>query len=192
MAKRWTQEDVDYLEMYWGSHSIESIAAYLNRSLEGIRAKAQRLGLGGATMTTSRVTAYQLSVITGVDRKTVKRWMNQGLPYKKQKLTRVYNYFIEPQDFWKWAKNQKHIDFRRIERGVLIPEPDWLDEKIREQYNSTLRRHRSFWTTMDDVRLRDMLAKGYTYARIGKELERTEKAIGRRIKFLYEKSHKGA
>lgn len=192
MAKHWTQEEISYLEMYWGTHSIESIAEYLNRPFGAIRSKARRLGLGGATMTTSRITSYQLSVITGVDRKTVKRWMNKGLPFKKQKLTKMYNYFIEPQDFWKWAKEHKHIDFRKIERGLLIPEPDWLYEKIRDQYDNTLRRHRTFWSTMDDVRLRDMLAKGYTYARIGKELERTEKAIGRRIKFLYEKSHKGA
>ena len=45
--KKWTQEELDFLEEKWGVLSKKLIAKKLNRSLNSVIVKAVRLGLGG-------------------------------------------------------------------------------------------------------------------------------------------------
>lgn len=69
MAKRWTPEELAYLQDSWGVYSIETIAKNLNRSINAVRLKAQRIGLGDPTLHFDGITVHQLSkalIIIGV------------------------------------------------------------------------------------------------------------------------------
>ncbi|MFA1819025.1 hypothetical protein ACDX78_02275 [Virgibacillus oceani] len=47
-GKKWSQEELDYLEDRWGVVSIKGIANKLGRSVNAVKLKAQRTGLDDA------------------------------------------------------------------------------------------------------------------------------------------------
>ncbi|QCR33145.1 hypothetical protein [Lysinibacillus sp. SGAir0095] len=192
MGKRWSEEELEFIEKHWGNKSISDISKHLNRTYGAVLTKSERMNLGGATIATGAFTANQLAVATGVDHRTVRRWLKRGLPYKKIILTKKEMYFIKAENFWKWAKDRQHIDFRKIQRGVLIPEPNWLSDKINQQVINTTHRHNKPWSQVEDATLNHLLVKGKTYKQIGSTMGRTGKSIERRIRFLYYKARKGA
>ncbi|MGR5922045.1 hypothetical protein ACT7DD_25000 [Bacillus paranthracis] len=47
----WRKEEIAYLEHYWGIYSIKHMAKKFGRSVDAVKLKAQRIGLGGRSIT---------------------------------------------------------------------------------------------------------------------------------------------
>lgn len=192
MSRRWTQEEVDFLETHWGTKSLDNLSKCLNRTPIAIETKAYKIGLGGITLATEKVTCNQLATIVNVDRKNIGIWLKNGLPHTKRQLRKRHQYYIAPKDFWKWAKNRKHIDFTRIERGVLIPEPDWLDAKILEQIDNRPKRLTKRWTKTEELTLMNLMKSGKSYTEISQIMQRSYKGVAMKVLKMYQKKHEGA
>ena len=91
---------------------------------------------------------------------------------------------VDYEDFWKWAEKHKQlIDFSRVEKNILGPEPDWVD--VKRGADKIGKRKSSRWTKEDDLKLRGMVnSYKYTYPEIARALGRTEGAVKRRLNEL--------
>ena len=88
---RWTPEDEAYLQDKWGTISIPAIAKNLGRSVNAIKVRAQRLGLGAVLMSGDYITLNQLLfAVKGTNaggNYTMKSWVkNRGLPVHTKKV----------------------------------------------------------------------------------------------------------
>lgn len=187
-ARNWTKEEIDYLEESWGSVSIKGIARKLNRSINAVKIKAHRTGLDDARFHFDGITISQLSLVLNTDYGILKNWIKiYGFPAKR-KLFAAENkvLVVTYQDFWKWAKDNKHmLDFSRLERLALGPEPGWVEEKRKADQIKKIhvpKPHNTPWSKDDDAKLKWMLSKfKYTYPEIAVELKRSQGAVKRRI-----------
>lgn len=182
--RRWTEEEVKYLEENVGSKSVQSIAKKLNRSIGGVRRKMFRLGMGCSKYETSLITLHELSALIEIHRNTLKKWVeNYGLPVIRKATFTTQKYtFVDPVKFWKWAENHKElINFYRIPKNALIPEPDWVDgmRKI-DYYNKPLKLYKP-WTAEEDTRLLSMVQARYKYREIAKVLKRSQRSVEKRM-----------
>ncbi|RUL56480.1 hypothetical protein [Lysinibacillus antri] len=182
--KSWTQEDIDYLEAHFGKCHVSKIANHLERTEIAVIGKARRLGL---TMLTAGgyITLHELSKFLEVNNRTIKRWFEAGLKYRQKAILSKSYYFIDVGEFWSWAKNHKQlIDFSRMERGVLIPEPSWLDEAYKNSQKAAIKRHHVIWRPVEDQFLLSSLKKGDAYETIASALERSVRAVKARYRKL--------
>ncbi|WP_440898173.1 hypothetical protein ACS127_17380 [Amphibacillus sp. Q70] len=186
--KFWTDEEISFLQERWGLTSIRRIALKLGRSENAVKLKAQRLGLGDARTHYDGITLNQLSLVLNTHYSILKNWTKiYGFPAKTKVFALKDEVLVVTyKDFWKWAKENKHmLDFSRLERLSLGPEPIWVAEKrkadqIKKQY--VPKPHNTPWSRTDDEKLKWMLNKfEYTYPRIAVELNRSQGAIKRRI-----------
>ena len=186
--RRWTAEDVAFLEDNWGSKSIKAIAKSQKRSIDAIKLKARKLGLGDASHHFDGITVSQLSQVIQTNYSLILNWIEKyNFPVKEKVFSvsgrvRVVTF----QDFWKWAKeNKEMIDFTRIDRGILGPEPDWVEskrnaDKMRKVYIP--QPHNTPWSSREIGLLKSMVANGgYSYPEISRHLKRTEGAIKRKL-----------
>lgn len=188
MAKRWMDEEIYYLQDYWGSRSIKAIAKQLDRSVEAVRLKAGRIGLRDARFNSDVITINQLSKVLGVWHSTLIRWSKMhDLPVRKKIFAEKESvYVIGSKAFWKWAEQHKQIlDFSKIEPLILGPEPKWAEVKRKADQLKSQRIKRSInypWTPMQDYKLKELLAQyRYTYPEIALRLKRSEGAVKRRL-----------
>lgn len=181
--RHWTEEELEYLQDRWGTVSIKGIAKGINRSINAVKLKAQRIGLGDPKMHYDGITISQLSKALNVSYSTVKNWIeNHNFPVKEklfaiEEKVKVVTY----EDFWKWAEEHKQmIDFSKVEKNILGAEPDWVD--IKRGADKIGSRKATKWTEEEDKLLRSMVnAYQYTYSEIAKALGRTEGACKRRL-----------
>lgn len=128
MNRKWTKEDVEYLKEKWGNVSISSIAKKLNRSVNAVKLKAKRLGLGPMLENGSYVTLNQVAIaLTGRNFSSYykKSWIeNRGMPVHNKKVINNTFKIIYLDEFWKWAeKNRSFLDFSKMEPLALGKEP---------------------------------------------------------------------
>lgn len=187
-SKHWTKKEIEFLEERWGSVSYKSIALRLGRTPVSVKNKAYRLGLADARLAFEGITLLQLANAINVAYSVLKRWIIQhDFPVKhktfamRSKVKVVYY-----QEFWGWAEKHKWmIDFSRIEKNILGPEPDWVQGKRDADFikKRMVKKSKSNqWTEEEDNTLKGMLnAHCYTYPEIAERLKRGEHAIKRRI-----------
>lgn len=187
-ARRWSDEDIEYLESSWGAVSIKGIAKKLGRSINAVKLKAQRIGLDDARTHYDGITVSQLSSVLNTDYGTLKNWIKSYSFPAKKKTFAVENkvLVVAYDDFWKWAEDNKHmLDFSRLERLSIGPEPEWVEEKRKADQLTKLhtpKPHNTPWSTGDDARLKWMLQQHrYSYPEIANEVKRTQAAVKRRI-----------
>lgn len=186
--RRWTQEDIEFLEDKWGVMSIEGIAKKLDRTYDSIKNKSQRLGLGDPLTHLDGITISQLSLMLNVHYGILRNWIDKyDMPVRRKRFAKKNQVmYVNYYDFWKWAeKNKQMLDFARLDRFSLGPEPNWVDEKRRADEIRLLHRpkpHNTPWSNEDDGKLKWLLERNrYTYPEISDELKRSEGAIKRRI-----------
>lgn len=184
-APNWTAAELEFLEEKWGVLSIKAIAKHLNRSIEGVRIKAQRTGLSDARFSGDGITLNQLAKALNTEYSVLKYWCrHNGFP-AKPKVFAISNRVLVVQyhDFWKWAESHKNlINLARLEPGLLGPEPAWTKEKRRFDELSYQKIKVRVWTAADDSKLRSMVnAYRYTYPEIARTLKRSESAVKRRL-----------
>lgn len=183
MSNRWTQDEIAYLVSSVGKFKLSTIAQNLNRTETAVSLKLKRLGFGNTKEHVGMLTFGELSRYLGVDRNTVQGWAERhGLPFtsKVTKSSRHY-YFVDNEDFWKWAtKNKEKINFSKIEENAILPEPDWVKK---ERYYNTYFKKRKYkqWTYKEDEKLKELvLDNGYTYQKVGEILGRSAISVERR------------
>lgn len=183
--KKWTPEELEYLENSWGSVSIKGIARKLKRSINAVKLKAQRIGLSDAREHYEGLTVSILAEVLNVNYSTIKYWIeNNGFPAKQKLFTAERKILVVTwPDFWKWAEQNKQVlDFARVEPGYLGPEPEWVEEKRKADQLRKMKVKTTPWTKEEMATLKTMLnAFEYSYSDIARRLRRTEAAVKRRI-----------
>lgn len=187
----WTPEEVEYLKTVWGTTSYEGMAKTLNRSVDGIRQKASKLGLGRFYSHGEYVTLNQLyNALFGrnVSTYVLKSWIqDRDMPihYKKRSnRSRVRIVYLD--EFWEWAaEHRSFLDFSEMEEYALGWEPDWVADQRSKDFRKRIDHRTVPWTPLEDQRLRNLLAQNrFTWPEMSKELGRSEGAIQRRINDL--------
>lgn len=191
MVKHWTEEELSYLEQNWGTVSIKGIANKLGRSVIAIKVKSQRLGFTDPRFAFEGITVNQLAFALNISYSILKNWIKlYDFPAKKKVFCQESKVLIvQYKHFWKWAEaNKQMIDFSKVEKNILGPEPAWVESKR----NADLIKARTIkksqndpWSYEEDNILKGMLnAYRYTYPEIAQRLNRSEGAIKRRISDL--------
>jgi predicted transcriptional regulator len=189
-AKKWTNEENEILLESLGDCTITTITKRLGRTKGSIIHRLERLGLYDMALETGSFRTHEFAEIIGVDPTTVWRWIKEeDMPakqlYKEGKKHNEGKYFyIFAHEFWRWAKKNKQlIPFKKIQRDVLIPEPDWLDEAIKEDKKAV--RHQAYWTSEEDKLIHKFFyQEGMTQEEIGKKIGRSRRGVQRRLATL--------
>ena len=184
--RNWSEEEHEYLRESWGHMTVGGIAKHLNRSVNAVMVRANRLGLGPYLDSGEYVTLNQLmQAVTGnhVYSYTLKSWVDKrGMPvhYQRVQQKRVRVVYIE--EFWEWAeKNRSFIDFSKMEPLALGMEPDWVQEQRRKDFAAFAIQRKDPWTPDEDSRLKMLLKQHrYGYMELSEMLHRSAGAIQRR------------
>ena len=185
--KRWTPEEEDYLSDRWGSISIPAIAKHLGRSVNAVKVRAQRMGLGAVLMSGDYITLNQLLfAVKGTNaggNYTLKSWVkNRGLPVHTKKVVNNSFRVVYLNEFWEWAeKNRSFLDFSKMEPLALGEEPPWVAEQRKKDFQAFAIQRKDPWTPDDDARLKMLLKQHkYGYKELSEMLHRSAGAIQRR------------
>lgn len=189
--KHWTKEEELYLEEHWGRMVPKTIGKKLGRSVEAVKGKAHKMGLGSFQDNIEGLSVHLLAKAIGVDYKRIKNWMERyGFPIKLKKVgSEKEILWITIEEFWKWAKTNRHMmDFSKMEYLTLGKEPDWVKAKRDADFIKARKIKKSNehpWTAEEDNILKGMLnAFMFTYPEIADRIKRSEGAIKGRIRTL--------
>lgn len=130
--KIWTPEELEYFESSWGTVPIPGIAKHLGRSINAIKVKSVRLGLGRHLHSGVRITLHQFCRAIGkkASNDLVKNtWVQAGFPIHYQKSVTKRFAMVDIEEFWEWARDHKNlVDFSLISEGIFGVEPEWVKE----------------------------------------------------------------
>jgi hypothetical protein len=186
-AKTWSKEELELLEDKWGSTSIPQIAKSLNRTINSIRCKAQKIGLERFIDQGEYVTFNKFIKAIGYGggyNYLEKRLLKLGFPMKHKKSIEMSYKVVYIKDFWKWAKQHKQdISFAKFEKGMLGQEPLWVEEKRKADLTnpSKLNPKRNWTKAEDNLLIEKTKSCRYTYKDLARDFNRTENAIKRRL-----------
>ncbi|MCP3764742.1 DNA-binding protein [Domibacillus sp. A3M-37] len=182
MGRKWTGEDVSFLQKRVGSCSLSAIAKQLNRSEVAVLLKLKKLGLGNTKNATGLLTGSELAEALNVDRKTVHHWVQFHGLEATSRITCYERKFclIDVDSFWQWAEqNQKKIDFSIIEKHTLPPEPEWVDDARKTNTEKTIKIYKR-WTTKEIELLIRWKEEGISLNEIAEKLSRSRISVERR------------
>ena len=192
LNKTWTADEIDYLISAWGNVNMSTITKHLDRSECAIRLKAGKLNLGPFLtngyryITISNLYKLIRSNTSATYLKT--SWVKKrNLPTHNISRSSKTNFTVVYIDeFWTWAeKNQYFLDFSKLERYQLGPEPDWVNPKREADILRNRFIKATPWTNREDNLLKELLKKQkYGYKELSQILCRSEGAIQRRINDL--------
>lgn len=186
-GRTWTPDEVDFLQDRWGISPINEIAKKLDRTINSIMIKKNRLGLGKFLESSDYITFNQLLIALGVknswDYKMLSWIKNRNFPLKYKKVNKCRFKIIYLADFWKWAeKNRNFLDFSKFEENMLGKEPSWVKDQRKISTLKSINYKHSPWTSCEDEYLKSLLKQyKYSYYDLSKMLQRTNGAIQRRI-----------
>ncbi|GAB6427960.1 hypothetical protein bcgnr5372_38470 [Bacillus luti] len=185
---RYTKEEENIIKKNYGVCSLDKIAKMLNRDIVSLKRKVYRLGLSYTNYYQGAVTAYQLAGLLNVDSHTVLRWINnKGLHCNRKILALEREHIlIEIPRFWQWIeKNQSQLNFSKINRGVLLPEPEWLDAAVERDSHAIPRKTQQLWTPEEDARIwRMFYVEQKTQAEIGRIEGRSRRGVQKRLSYI--------
>ena len=116
LGKNWTQEELTVLEEEWGNKSIPAIAKKLGRSVNAIRIKAFKLGLGSFLESSTLISLSVLLKtfgIVGSYTEYMKKLKKHGLKIHKKKVNNNSFRMVDIDEFWKFAEKNPLRFFRR-------------------------------------------------------------------------------
>ncbi|HMM31189.1 MAG TPA: hypothetical protein PKB13_05340 [Clostridia bacterium] len=187
MARPWTEAENEQLMDKWGQVSIPRLAKNFGRSVNAIKIRAQRLGLGAVLMAGEYVTLNQLIKAvygdTGSYSYKIKSWCeNRGLPVHTKRVDKCSFRVVYLGEFWKWAEqNKSFLDFSKMEPHALGEEPAWVADQRKRDFHSCALQRKDPWTPLEDQELIRLLKQHrYGYAELSKMLHRSAGAIQRR------------
>lgn len=193
----YTEEEVEIILDMFGSYTYETIAKKLGRTPLAIERKLHSLGIHGAKENAGLLSVNYLVESLGSSYKRINKLIEEeGFPvYEKNLLWSSRKRYrknptlvIKVDAFWKWCENNRDaFMWTRYKRGSLIPEPEWLDEKIAEIKNAEdyKTREKRFWTINEELQAWDLhVNQGLEQVEVGKILGRTKTSIERKMKNL--------
>ena len=189
-AKKWTSEEIVYLEDSWGKRTIKSIAYKLGRSKSAVIQKSVNLGLGAYLESGEYITWNQLigalGITSGNGYMSTSWIKNKEFPIKYKTVLNNKFKVVYLEDFWRWAdKNRSMINWSKVEKNILGAEPEWATMQRKSDFLKNAKVKYTPWTKEEDQYLKDLLKKfKYSYQDLSKTLHRTEGAIQRRISDL--------
>ena len=187
VGRNWTAEEYAQLDEEWGQTSIARIAERHNRSVNAILIKAQRRGLGSHLQADDKVSINQIFRAFKVSSYgyLLGRMIRAGLKVRYHRVNNCRFKVVKIEDFWEFIeKNQSMLDFSKLEKNILGEEPAWVAKARCEDYKRrcSVKPHNCKWTPADDAELlRLVRMQKYSYAEIGKQLQRTCGAVSRRL-----------
>ena len=186
-GRRWTTEEIVYLQENYGKYSIPNLAKKLGKSVAAIKVMRQRLGLGAFLMCGEYVSLNQLllTISGGASTYSYKMtsWVkNRGLPIHTKKVEKCSFRVVYLDEFWEWAeKNRSFLDFSKMEPLALGEEPLWVAEQRKKDVNAFRLQRKDPWTSEEDSKLIMLLKMHkYGYAELSEMLHRSAGAIQRR------------
>lgn len=171
-----------------GELNIKTIAKRLNRSVQAVRLKAQKLKLKDWLRYHECITLNQFHILIfgrTIDSYVTAIWKREGLPIKNiKKLNKTYQ-MVDFEQFIRWYKTHLSvIDISQTKDGDFGVEPDWLKEKRKADKMAAAYRMRP-WTKQEDDRLKALLKTyRYGYRELSIMLKRTEGSLKRRMNDL--------
>lgn len=168
-GRAWTSEEVYMLEELSAKYPLSTVARKLNRSVNSVFLKRQRLGIGGFRDNSDMVTRNTLAQILGVENKTIMIWQKKGLksirkkPYVMFRHCDILQYMEDHQDSWNAA---------RVTDDSLFMKFDWYKEK--KQKDSVKKYN---WTEKEEARLNLFRQQGFSIGEIAKRMDRSESSI---------------
>jgi len=188
IGRNWTKEEKEYLCEKWGTVSVSTIAKKLNRTETAIIVRSQRMGLGAFLESGDYITWNQLQIALGMGAsgsgyKMISWVQNRDFPLHTKRIKSSTFKVVYLDEFWEWAeKNQTFLDFSRFEPYSLGMEPDWVQEKRRQDYSGRRQIKMTPWTASEDERLARLVKKHqYGFRELSQMMGRTEGAIQRRL-----------
>lgn len=187
----WSHQEEELLLNYVGHLSFEEISKKLKkRSVSAVERKVERMGIANTQIMSGMVTVHHLSQILGISDKTIYRWADKhDFPIHKKNLrnkgTRSFNY-VSVSEFWNWAANHKNrINWFKVEPLVLIPEPDWVEQRRKEDFYK--KPPKKVWSLEDDLKVWHLYyTEGLPQKEIAIIMELTQNSIEKRLKRLRE------
>lgn len=185
-SRTWTAQELEYLDSNWGYVSLPSMANRLNRTVEAIKIKASRLGLGSVLMGGDYITLNQLIIALSGHKESSylrKSWVeNRGLPVHKKRVDKCWFNVVYIDEFWQWAeKHRSFIDFSKMEPLALGKEPEWVVEQRKKDYRALSLQRKDTWSPAEDSKLLYLLGQQkYGYLELSKMLNRSAGAIQHR------------
>lgn len=180
MKREWTESEERVMRTRYQYQTVQKTAQMLNRSVYSVKRKAAKMGLSHYN---DKLSAKAVAQAFNTEVRSVKRWIEKfELPSKKVNHGTHYTYYIDVEDFWKWAEKHKDvINWSKYELKSLIPEPEWVNDMV-SNYNVV--RHRQRFTQDELARIKFLICRGKTYSEIAKEMNRSYYSIshvGRKI-----------
>lgn len=189
-SRTWTKDELRYIEENWGYVSLPYMADKLNRTVDAIKIKASRMGLGSVLLGGDYITLNQLIIALSGHKESSylrKSWVeNRGLPIHKKRVNKCYFTVVYIDEFWKWAEiHRSFIDFPKMEPLALGKEPDWVAEQRKKDYKALALQRKDPWSPAEDSKLLYLLQQQkYGYFELSKMLNRSAGAIQHRCQDL--------
>lgn len=173
-GRRWTEEELAYLEEKADSKSTYAIAKELNRSYHSVNLKASRMGIPLFNNSTEMLSTFAIANMMDVDAKAVNRWHRYGLKYKRingrqmHKQDNLVKFLKDHQDLWDATRGEPYI-------VSMYP---WFKEK----YKKDLAKKKEFpernknWSTTDMQTLVYLREHGWSYRQLAERYGKTASA----------------
>lgn len=169
-GRKWTEEEIQFLEESAGVYTVAVIGRKLGRSYDSVNQKLLRLGLQGFLKSTDLLTMNQICKMLGVESRTVQVvWHNKGL-----KIMRKGVYVVcRQEDLIRFLKEHPEAwNASQVQDDSLLMGYDWYKEKRRND-----RPRRYFWTPQEVQKMDYLLRKGVPIPEIAKKLGRSESGV---------------
>ena len=187
-GRRWTKEEIDFLQDHYGIMSIDNIAKKLGRTTSAIIVKKDKLHLGSAIDSSEYISFnYVTKVLCGSTGSSSRDYLlSIGVPVQKKKIVTKTMLVIKPNKLWKWLEENKYkVNFKHMNEGDFgYPEPEWVSVKrASDKKNSIIRdRQNMSWTKSEEKQLVFLLNQyRFSYKQIAEMLNRTERGIAHKI-----------
>lgn len=183
--KRWSEEELRYLQTWWGRASIACIAQKLGRSEIAVYKQGQKQRLGPQLWACGKISFSTLTTALRFAHSNMTalraRWISAGLPVRSRRFGGRMQYQVELDAFWAWAEaHQSMLNFERFEEGALGAEPEWVGRKRWMDRQRPANRYKP-WTAREDALLVNLLEQySYSYRDLARIFGRSEVSIEQR------------
>lgn len=184
-GRRWTQEEMAYLEDHIDTYPVAIIAKRLGRSFDAVNLKLARMGLSGFEKSTDMLTMNQVCIALGVESRTVKKkWVDKGL-----KIIRRGNYLLIRQEvLLKYLKNHpEDWNARNVTDDSLFYCQSWYKEKQKNDKEESYH-----WKSTEVSHLKYLRHQGFSIREIAEQMNRSESSIKYKLYYGNRKEKKDA
>lgn len=185
--RKWTKEELEYLQNNWGEQTPDIIARNLKRSVGAVINKSKKLELGSFLDNSEYVNAFSITQLMGIDSHVIQRtWKNHGFKMTKKKIRGNERFEVIKFDkFLKWLRTHQDLwDSRKIPPYGLGTEPEWLKEKREKDKLLPAKSRGTKYTPEEDNKIVLMYRMGRTQREIAQQLGRSESSVNARIQRL--------